>query len=446
MSVVSVFDASRQPLQENVQYFDSWDSYLRSGVHASGFWIGNNWTGDVNLLVDTIRRSPWWDRLVVSEEAHDHPALDGHDTFEIAKARIARADLAKQSLHVDFTRLIPAEKLLLYMYMRTDYELIPQYKAAAKSLYVYPIAEYLGAEEATMDWISRLTRSQLVSPVRLINRIRICKQCSGGHLSFVDVCSSCASIEVKHTPSLHCFTCGHSSRKGDFELEGALVCPKCQVRLRHIGVDYDLPTAQYACRKCNTFSMEQRIVAHCLDCDTKSEPEHLDVHEVYSLALNSRGMEALRQGQFHEEFVVTEDGNHVTPAYFKQMLHWASATHKRYNKMSFGVVLIEFTNVSELLSKLGAAKVYAMINEYTLRFRQVLRDSDVTSVDSAERLWVLLPVTTPEQIEAKLINKIKELQPQLGMPFEVRIRNVFAPRDIAGGDTPDNIMQTLIQR
>ncbi|HEY4541626.1 MAG TPA: hypothetical protein VIG66_04530 [Noviherbaspirillum sp.] len=446
MSSVCIFSIARRESQEGIEYFDTWEAFEGSKIEASGFWIDRTWSGNIGTLVDSIRRSAFWDRLVFTEEAQEHPAIDGQCPLDLARARIARAELAKQGLHIDFSSLIPVEKLLLYMYVRDEYELVPHFRPDAKSLYVYPIADYLGSGETTMDWITRLMRTQLLSPVRLINRIRMCKECGSGHLSFVDVCPSCASIEIKHTPSLHCFTCGHTSRKGDFELEGTLVCPKCQARLRHIGVDYDLPTAQYACRKCNSFAMEARIVAHCLDCDAKSEPEQLDVQEVYSLALSSRGMEALRQGQFHESFSVTGEGNHVIPAYFRQILHWSSVTHQRYSGMRFGVMMVEFANVSELLAQLGAARVYAMMNEYTLRLRQVLRASDVTSVDSAERLWIFLPFSSPEDIAVRLQQKADEWQPENAHPFKLHIRCLFAPRDVALGESADNIMQALLER
>jgi hypothetical protein len=447
MSSVVIFSSLRRRVESDIQCFENWEQFKESGNDASGFWIDSTWIGDIGKLAHHIRQSPWWDRLVFTEKNVESPILDGQEELDRAISKIARAELAKRGLHIDLGSLIPAEKLLLYLYVRGDYELTPQYLPQAKSLYVYPIAEYFGANEATSQWMSKLIRNQLLSPSRLINRIRLCKECSGAHLSFVDVCPSCASIDVKHTPSLHCFTCGHSSRKGDFELEGTLVCPKCQARLRHIGVDYDLPTAQYACRKCNTFAMEPRIVAHCLDCGAKADPDRLDVHEVYSLTLNSRGMEALRQGQFNESFSVTDDNNHVIPAYFKHLLQWSSLTQQRYKGMQFGVMLIEFTNIPDLLSALGSAKVYSMINEYATRLRQMLRESDITSVDSSERLWVLMPFTVPDEIEARLAQKAREIQPTSGsVPFEVRIKSSFSPRDITVGESSDNIMQALLQR
>ncbi|GAB3542534.1 hypothetical protein GCM10027343_14650 [Noviherbaspirillum agri] len=447
MSFVTVLTANPDVYPDGTRCFERWDDFIQSNSDASGFWIDRTWQGDISKLADQIRSSFWWDRLAFTEVECSCPILDGCEEFEKAVIRIARADLAKKGLHIDFGSLIPAEKLLLYLYVRGDHELIPQYTPQAKSLYVYPIAQYLGANEETSEWIDRLVRNRLLSPARLVNRIRLCKECGSGHVSFVDVCPSCSSIDVKHTPSLHCFTCGHSSRKGDFELEGALVCPKCQARLRHIGVDYDLPTAQYACRKCNSFAMEPRIVAHCLDCEAKVDPDQLDVQEVYTLTLNSRGMEALRQGQFHESFSITDDGNHVIPAYFRHLLDWSSRTQQRYETVNFGVMVVEFTNIPELLSALGTAKVHSLINEYASRMRQMLRESDITCIDSSERLWLLLPFSHPEEIERRLVAKVKEIQPaNAAVTFAVRIKSAFAPRDIAVGESSDNIMQALLAR
>lgn len=444
MGTLIVFSTYRNDAAHHErECFDDWGRFQESSIDPSGFWIDKSWSGDIGMLADQIRRSPWWDRLVFTEDPTDSQIIDGTAKREEAAQRIARSEIARHGLNIDVSSLIPAEKLLLYLYVRGDHELVPVYTPQAKSLYVYPIVEYLGNGESDPGWVERVVQSQLLSRVRLINRIRLCRECGSGHLSFVDVCPSCASIEINHTPSLHCFTCGHTSRKSDFELEGTLVCPKCQAQLRHIGVDYDLPTAQYVCRHCHSFAMEARVVAHCLDCDTKDDPERLEVSEIHSLSLSSKGMEALRQGQFHESFTVTDAGNHVMPAYFKHLLQWSILTQQRNDQMSFGVLLFEFTNIAELLSLHGAAKVSLMMREFMARLRQVLRASDVTSIDTAERLWVLLPFSSPEHIEARLLAKSKEIQPSSGGHFNVRIASVHVPRDMAAGESPEKIMQTL---
>jgi hypothetical protein len=331
------------------------------------------------------------------------------------------------------------------MYLRGKYVLIPHYDQTSKGLYVYPQVEVLGTGEDSADWFARLTRSELLSPELLYDRIRLCRECGSGHLSYVDICPSCSSIHIKHTPSLHCFTCGHTSRKSDFEVDGKLICPKCEMRLRHIGVDYDLPMAQYLCRKCHTSSMEARIVASCFDCKHVDDPDKLDVNEIFSYSLNSRGLEALRYGQFHDSLNVSEVGNHVLPAYFKQLLRWTATTYERYTALAFSVFLIEFINIDELLTRLGATKVYKLIDEFTLRLREVVRASDVTSFDTADRLWLLLPFNTPDDTEARLREKAAEIQPANGPELAIRLKSFHAPRDMAKGDDSDAIMTRLLE-
>jgi hypothetical protein len=365
-------------------------------------------------------------------------------SLEDASLRCARAQLAKASLKVELAGLVPAERLLLYMYLRGKYELVPLYNQNSKGLYFYPVVELLSANEESAGWFARLTRSELLSPELLCDRIRVCRECGSGHLSYVDICPSCSSIEIKHTPSLHCFTCGHTARKSDFEVDGSLVCPKCEMRLRHIGVDYDLPMAQYLCRKCHNSSMEARIVASCFDCKHIDDPDMLDVKEIFSYSLNPRGLEALRQGQFYDAIRVRDGANNVLPANFKQLLLWSAMTYERYAALNFSVFLIEFMNTDELLARLGATKVYKLIDEFTLRMREVVRASDVTSCDTADRLWVLLPFNSPDDTEARLLEKVDEIQPSNGPKLAVRLKSFHAPRDMEKGDDCDAIMTRLL--
>jgi hypothetical protein len=422
----------------------SWSEFLSLSYEPSGFWIDSSWDGDVDQLALQIRQSNWWERLAFTAQPCANPLLDGEMLLEDATLRCARAQLARASLKVELAGLIPAERLLLYMYIRGKYELVPRYDRNDKRLYSYPLVEALGNDEENAEWFARLTRSELLSPEVLHDRIRVCRECGSGHLSFVDICPTCSSIHIKHTPSLHCFTCGHAARKSDFEVDGQLVCPKCEMRLRHIGVDYDLPMAQYLCRKCHNSAMEARIVASCFDCKHIDDPDMLDVNEVFSYSLNSRGLEALRQGQFHEAFKVSDGDNHVLPAYFKQLLLWAAMTCDRYSALNFSVFLIEFVNTDELLARLGATKVYRLIDEFTVRMREVVRASDVTSFDTADRLWVLLPFNAPDDTEARLREKVAEIQPANGPELAVRLKTFHAPRDMAKGDDSDTIMARLL--
>ncbi len=422
----------------------SWSDFLTLKLEPEGFWIAQTWSGDVGALAQHIRRSRWWDRLSCTEAPSDNPLLDGQSSLPDAGRRILRAELVKAGLKLDFEQLLPAEKLILYMYMRDQYELLAQYQPTAKALYVYPLVEVLGHDADDANWFTSLVRNQLLSPVRLLNRIRTCRQCGSGHLSYVDVCPSCASIEIKSTPLLHCFTCGHVSVKAAFEVSSTLVCPKCEARLRHIGVDYDFPTSQYVCRQCHHGAVEARIVAHCYDCQTKDDPSQLEVSEIYAMTLNSRGIEALRQGQFHDSFSVVQGSNHVMLAYFKQLLLWSVTAQQRYKEMSFSLFLIEFVNTNDLLSHYGSGKVHLMLDEFSDRLRQILRSSDVTSRDTAERLWILFPYTLPDQTLNGLIEKTRQIQPAGQVALTLRLKSFHAARDLDGHIDANAIMNQLV--
>jgi hypothetical protein len=421
-----------------------WSEVLALSCEPGGFWIAAGWDGDLDQLAGLIRASRWWDRLAFTAEPCPHPLLDGQLPLPDATLRSARAQLKQASLKVDPRVLIPAEKLLFYLYIRDNCELLPRYNQNDQGLYSYPLVQVLGAGEPDSKWFAQLTRSQLLSPVQLFDRIRACRQCGSGHLSYVDICPSCASLHIRHTPSLHCFTCGHVARQADFEVNGHLVCPKCEARLRHIGVDYDLPLAQYVCDTCHQASVEARIVASCFDCKHIDEPSQLDVKEIHSYSLNARGLQALRHGQFHASFGVSDYTNHIGPPHFRQVLLWSVSTRHRYQAMNFGVLLIEFMNAAELVVQLGAARVHRMLEEFTLRMRQDLRATDITSLDTAERLWVMLPHATPDVTEKRLLDKAAALRPSGGPGFAVRLKSYHASRDMLKGDDSDSIMARLL--
>jgi hypothetical protein len=79
-----------------------------------------------------------------------------------------------------------------------------------------------------------------------------------------------------------------------------------------------------------------------------------------------------------------------------------------------------------------------------LRMREVVRASDVTSFDTADRLWVLLPFNAPDDTAARLREKVAEIQPANGPELAVRLRTFHAPRDMAKGDDSDSIMARLL--
>ena len=142
----------------------------------------------------------------------------------------------------------PEAQLLAYLWLRTPGSLRAVRDPGNAQHYDYPLARCLGGESINSQALVRnLVQRDLLESVALVDRIRLCRRCGSGQLNYVDVCVECNALDIRRQASLHCFTCGHIGRQGEFLKDGALVCPNCLTRLRHIGSDYDRPLENYTC-------------------------------------------------------------------------------------------------------------------------------------------------------------------------------------------------------
>lgn len=441
MGALVIFSANiagSDPSQVRVR---SWDEFVSLACEPDGFWIAPDWPGEPAALAAQLRASPWWDRLAFSAVPCAEPLLDGWLDLPAATLRCARAQLAKAGAAADPATLLPAEKLLLYLHLRGEHELLPRYAPSNRTLYTYPLAEALGCEPG-IDAVGQLARAGLLSPTRLVDRIRTCPDCGGGHLSFVDVCPACESIEISRTQALHCFTCGHVGPRSAFAAGERLACPKCAAVLRHIGTDYDTPTAQHLCGRCGQMALEAQVVASCFDCGRRREPARLKAREVHAWRINWHGVEALRQGRLHAP--CPPSGAHLHPLQFRQILHWLILTGQRNGALPFSVLLVEMAESDALLLRHGASSVAALRGELAARLRAAVRAADATSIDGAERLWVLLPFTAPQPVAERLLAQAAQLQTDGDAPLALRLKTLQAPHELEGGDGPDAVIARLL--
>lgn len=99
----------------------------------------------------------------------------------------------------------------------------------------------------------------------LVDRVLLCPKCRGLP-TFRRACPSCGSASTSNDQLIHHFACAHVGFVKDFELNGALVCPKCRTRSLIIGSDYEYMTGPYRCLDCHWGDMELEQVGHCLRC------------------------------------------------------------------------------------------------------------------------------------------------------------------------------------
>ena len=428
----------------------SWDAFMAAEVPPLGFFL-DGWSPQVQAeLAEKVRASVWWDRPVVVSpiEGILSPLADAAAPYHQALSLSERALSVRRSFKRDPASLHFDERVLLFLYLRDNVELQPLCDRRSAQLYRYPMVEALARDgEDAAVCLATLTRRRLLEPALLIDRTRHCRTCASAHLHFLDVCPHCSSIHIGKAASLHCFTCGHVGPEVDFHDDGALVCPKCSAALRHIGVDYDRPLTQYACGSCHHVFMETKVIARCLDCGTAAEPDALDMREIATLRLAPQGRAALRAGQIQESFAALDTANYVEPPYFRRLLDWTLATHVRHAEMRFALILVEFQNATEVIEQQGAARVFLMLDEFARRLHELLRTSDITTRTQEERLWLLLPFSSPEGLAARLEKALAAQDAAgQGLPLRARIRYLQVPKDLRTGDNAARLMSRLQER
>lgn len=425
----------------------SWDAFMAARLTPLGFFV-DGWTPQEQAdLAEKVRASAWWDRPVLVATGNDTlpPLADGAATYSQALVFSERSLAVRRSLRRDTASLYFDERVLFFLYLRDNAELQPVCDRSSHQLYRYPMVEALAREgEDAADCLATLTRRRLLEPALLVDRTRHCRSCGGAHLHYLDVCPHCSSIHIGKAASLHCFSCGQVGPERDFHDNGALVCPKCSASLRHIGVDYDRPLTQYACGSCHHVFMETSVIARCLDCNAKADPDKLDVREIATLRLAPQGRAALRAGQIQESFAALDTANYVDPPFFRRLLDWTLATHARHPEMRFALILVEFQNATEVIEQQGAARVFLMLDEFARRLHELLRTSDITTRTQEERLWLLLPFSSPEGLAARL-EKALAAQSSGGeaSPLRARIRHLQVPDDLRAGEGAAQWMSRL---
>jgi GGDEF domain-containing protein/DNA-directed RNA polymerase subunit RPC12/RpoP len=267
------------------------------------------------------------------------------------------------------------------------------------------------------------------------------------HHNFVDVCPQNRSIDIVQKPFLHCFTCGHVAPEETFLSSGALVCPNCMTRLRHIGSDYDRPLENYVCNDCGHSFIEPSIVARCLSCGSQNSTETLIPRQIYSLRLTERGRVAAQTGNMEDLFALFDNLNYVAPPFFQTILDWMLALCRRHAEERFSLIGVRVVNILELTERIGRHRMSELLDEFALRLREAIRTTDLTTRTSQWVLWLLLPKTDSAGCEV-LVQRLREIaknsrQPE-GVGLEIDVVSFSAPSDIVNEEPAALLLPRLM--
>jgi len=423
--------------KDEVRY-PSLEAFRSAGIAATGFMVDAHDAQRAEAVVRALRADPATCLLPIFLARELGPRLsalcDGLPAGRQERGeRLQRIKRRMQMLAPEVALQGQDFRLLAYLYCRED-PLTPIEDWPHPAIYTYPLAEALADEvPGTGAWLKQLVERRYLEPDRLVGRVRHCPACEGCHHNYVDICPHCTGIAIASEPFLHCFTCGHVAPEATFVKEGLLACPHCRARLRHIGADYDRPMDNFMCRDCGQSFVEPDVVAQCLGCGARNEPDKLIPEDVYALRTSARGRAAARTGSLEDIYALLDNLNYVRAPYFESLVDWLHGLCRRYDEELFSLLGIRLKNIEALTEKLGRHRTAELIDAFAGRLRESIRLTDLTTRTSERNLWILLPKTGSagrDILKARIVALKAQTRQAEGVVLDFDVVAYTAPEDM----------------
>lgn len=154
---------------------------------------------------------------------------------------------------------------------------------------------------------SEIPAEQLTSTLRTLADIDIvaeepsrsviaCPDCGFLDFTLYVECPECESIQMNKEEALEHFDCGNIDFRSKFDKgEGSLVCPKCEKKLKVIGVDYRKIENWYRCLNKHFFG-QPNLKFVCSKCNGRFSLEETKVDTLHNYKLTKSGSQLLKLG------------------------------------------------------------------------------------------------------------------------------------------------------
>jgi hypothetical protein len=240
-------------------------------------------------------------------------------------------------------------------------------------------------------------------------RIYLCTNCQNGLLSYREVCPQCSSSHSVTEDLVHHFPCAYVGPIKDFQntIDDDLNCPKCNKKLRHIGVDYDKPSVLHTCQGCSHQYQDYHVKAKCLTCHFDNPVETLISREIRDYKLTRKGISVAYNGYLSTTKDFDEVPGTVKYDVFKIMLKY-EIERLRQSDYTSNIAYVHLLNAGEIYSRIGIDRQKALIAEMIGILRHNLRSSDFISFYDASTL-VLSMNEIPNKIANKILQEIADL-------------------------------------
>ena len=306
----------------------------------------------------------------------------------------------------------PADRNIAFKMLRLivsrESELAPQATTQRPTGFAYPLVEPLFEyiDASVQQTLEHLAAQQVLN-TRFVTKVHCCSHCQGAFLNFKETCPDCESEDLETDELLHHFRCAYTAELKQFKQDGELICPKCDRKLLHIGVDYDKPSVVYGCRACSHSFNEPDVVTTCFNCQRTTRPEHQTQRSVSAYSATAIGQNAARHGLENLFTSILGDGVELWGySSFKSLLSVEAARIQRYNVSQSTLMLVNISDLERLYLQLGN-RVAEVFVELSAVFQSVLRRSDAITTRNETLFLVLLTETDPIQA-GRAVQRLKE--------------------------------------
>jgi len=343
---------------------------------------------------------------VFSVIGNEQSNVEGFDGFTdlISNERIAgkaRKILAK--IEEVNTKIVPHDferqtlfKQLAFMYTREQL-LNPVPVRYSKIGYAFPFMESLLTESASLELINilKMGLDQGLLTAKLLDKIHTCNGCHGNYLNFREVCPKCSSVNIEAKDLVHHFKCAHVDIIDNFKDGDELTCPKCDNKLRHIGIDYDKPSTMHSCNDCHHQFQDSDMLALCIDCGREEETSNLPESEINTYGLSERGEHLVMSGWENEQ--QEQPVKHLTLELFRMMLGLEIQRSRTFSRSVF----VKFDINQSVVSPLGKEGREQFQREILGIIGSYVDVTDLLSAKNSQEYFILLNDKTLEKSQEK---------------------------------------------
>lgn len=294
-------------------------------------------------------------------------------------------------------------KTLQYLFTR-DKELLPIRDRNNKLSYCFPYISGLITQEdqiLLLDVLGKCHESGLLER-EVIDKVNICKTCSGTYHNFREVCPKCQSLDMHAIDLIHHFRCAYIGPASDFKSENDLICPKCDKELRHIGIDYDKPSQIFECSDCHHQTQNADMKAHCIDCGTENELEYLHTRAIHKYRLTAYGREIAEHGlqkMDTEKIPIMDDKRIVSPETWGVVLHQEIERQKANNGKSR---IVKVTVKEDVFLPMDRETQRKVKKELMHEVTGYLRPFDMVTSNTINKILILMPEIKRREVEKYL--------------------------------------------